>query len=106
VLPEPENPPSSRSKQAIVLTVARHVSVELLRPPVLVQCRAGGVQRATMPKASVNEHGEVELRKYDVGLAPHSLQRPPMDEVSKSGPKQLASNGQLQAIVPALVGLH
>jgi hypothetical protein len=106
VLPEPENPPPSRRKQAVALAIAGDISVELLSPPFLVQGRAGRMQRATMPKASVNEYREAEPGKHNVGLPPPSRQWPPVHEVSKAGPKQLVSNGQLQAVVAALVGLH
>jgi hypothetical protein len=64
------------------------------------------MNRATVPKASVNEDSDADARKNDIGLAPQTLERPPMDEVSESEPKQLTTDRQLQAGILASIRLH
>ena len=59
MFPDANNVPSVFLERMVGITVSFHVAIELLRPPLGVGLWEGGVFGAPVPKAPVNEHGDL-----------------------------------------------
>jgi hypothetical protein len=69
VLPNPHDPPAGSAQRAAHQTVSGLIGCQLLRPEWPVAPWHGGVFRATVPKAAVDENGNSETGKREVGLS-------------------------------------
>lgn len=72
VLPNTQDGPPRGREKLIVTTVSGNVSVQLGAPVVGVRTRAHAVNRAPVPKASVDEDGDPSGGEDDVRAASHA----------------------------------
>jgi hypothetical protein len=66
VLPDPDDPPPSVRKGSIDLSISGNVALELGLPVSDVGLWLGAMDRTPMPKAAIDEHGDLLSRKDDV----------------------------------------
>ena len=69
MLPDAYDKPSGGLELSIVASVPRHVSVELGSPVREVRAWVRQMLRASVPKATVDEHSDSCLREHDVRTA-------------------------------------
>jgi hypothetical protein len=70
MLPYADYAPSAFYERDIGPPVSINIRLKLCFPPIAVGLRHGGVDRATMPKASVHEYGHTRSPEHDVGCHP------------------------------------
>lgn len=66
MLPETEHGPPSTDESRVHASVAFDVPLQLARPEVGIQTRGRAMQRTTMPKTPVHEHGEQAAGERDI----------------------------------------
>lgn len=66
MLPDPEHRPPQFDEMRVGFSVALDVAGELGGPPRSVGLGRGLVLGASVPKAAVDEHGDLLLREHDV----------------------------------------
>jgi hypothetical protein len=106
MLPDAKDGPSGSLQHGIGLPIARAVAVELRAPEIAVERWAGRVHWAAVPEAAVNEHRELQPRKYEVGgpsEARHGSRGHPEAETKFVGSR---SNCQLRRGIPWPVSNH
>ena len=104
--PNAEYSPPGRRQSEIVSAVPSDIGVELLAPPVPVCFRLGGVDRAPVPEAAVDEHEELRAREHDVGFASQTLDRGEVDAVAEASSVEFAAQGEFGAGIAASIGSH
>jgi hypothetical protein len=70
VLPDPKHAPASQAKSSVCVLIPCSVSPELVMPEGRVAAWRGAVCGTRMPKAAVDEDGELVTCEDDVGAAP------------------------------------
>jgi len=95
VLPYPEYFPSQLPKTVVGVSIPEFVALYLLAPPAsIVVGQSTSMDRATMPEATIDEHGEASSRKCNIDgatAAGHgSIVNPePVAELMESRPEAL-----------------
>jgi hypothetical protein len=72
VLPDSHDFPVLRPEQAVYFPIAGAVVLDLPPPKRRTGSRPGGVLRAAMPEAAVDEDGDVKPRENKIGFHPAS----------------------------------
>lgn len=106
VLPEAEDLPAASRELCIHTTVPPNVSVQLLRPPLLVRLRPGCVFGAAMPETTVDEDSHVQLPPHDVSLASEVGFRSAVDAIADTTRMQNFSDMQLRLSVTTTLATH
>lgn len=70
MLPDANDGPTSRSQEAVRLTVAVSVPSKLRSPEIAVDDRKYAMLRAAMPETAVDEYGDPMPREHHVGGSP------------------------------------
>lgn len=106
MFPNSDRYPASSFKELVYADIALLVSNDLGGPV----CGVGGylvvMRWATMPKASVNEHGDLRGTEDKVSRSPNVRQRPGADSVPEAKCMDCRTERQLGFSVPTAVALH
>lgn len=100
MFPAPNHVPARLGQSMVYALITLDVSVQLLSPELRVLPRVGCVLRASVPKATINEHSDVCAGKRDVDTNPHFLE---VDAVVL--PKPMAAGMQLGPQLPLRCGV-
>lgn len=79
VFPDADDEPAGLGQSFVGVSIASHVSIELLRPPLCVSFGRGFVLGAAVPKAAIDEHRNFGGAEDDVGASPHPGQHAPVN---------------------------
>jgi hypothetical protein len=73
---------------------------------IRIRLRRGGVLRAHVPEAPVDENGDLRRPEDDVRPPAHARDNGPLDAVAKAGRVQGTTQGHLRPGVPSSLLLH
>ena len=105
VLPEPQHPPARGLECVRGVSVPLDVPLDLVTPPLGIRLRPGPVNWATVPKASIYEHGNSRARECEVGTSTRAWQRP-VDSKTQSETMSGGPKGELARSVATRRRLH
>lgn len=107
MLPDPNRVPTRNLEACVGISVSSDVARDLLGPiPLVLDELTPTVRRAPVPETAVDEHGNSRSRKDEVGLTLEIRQGPPVDEVAKAEPMNLAAHRQFGFGIAAALALH
>lgn len=106
MLPNASHQPAGFAELSIRVTVPLTIRPKFRRPPLRIRLWKGLVNRATMPKAAVDENGDFRPDKDDVCSTSHSWENRSVNSEPQASRVQSTSNRDLGARVTAPSGFH
>lgn len=106
VLPDSHHGPTTLQKLVVRQLVSINIAFEFGGPEFRVPLRVGGVLRAAVPKATVDEYGELRPRERNIDRSPKIWLDSESGSIPKSSGMKLSANQEFRAGVASLVGLH
>src|SRR5215469_12017235 len=74
VFPYPDNGPPGRMEPGVGVSIACHVALDLRAPELGIAPGRAVMLRAAVPKAAVDEDGDLGSGKHEIGGTAHALQ--------------------------------
>ena len=106
VLPDADDVPAIFRQPHFGAAITLDVGLELGFPPLAVGLRMSGVDRAAMPKASVDEDRDLGWPEDDVSGQPESANGLPMNPVAQPKPMQFATKCKFWPGIAPTIGPH
>ena len=106
VLPYANDQPSFGAEELIRFGVSFSIREDLVPPPFRVGFRPGSVYGASVPKTAIEEDGQLDRRKRDIGRPSNVVQRFVVDTESMSLFVQGGSKRLLRAVVVSFGPRH
>lgn len=106
MLPCPHDRPACLDEQSIYQSVASSIPLDLLSPVLGIGSRRLVMLRASVPEATIHEHGDFRAGKDDVSSVAHSCERRKIDSVAEPSRMNQGSECQLRLRVATPVRDH
>ncbi len=106
VLPNPDHSPISFLHTTVRITIALAIRRNLCSPPFPISFWRSSVNRTSMPIAAVDENGDTETRKYQIGSTAQTGHRLAVDKKAKATAMELRSQCNLRPGIPLPLATH
>lgn len=105
MFPEPQHPPARGAELRVGLLVPLDVALQLWQPVGPVPLGDRRVQRASVPEAAIDEHGDAASCECDVGSTSPAHRRE-FDAISKPHRMKSPAHGEFRRCIASAFGAH